>query len=45
MNFEPKYPESVAQLAILNLIVFQIRGQYQFNYLDQALLLVDNLAR
>ena len=40
MNFEPEVPESVAQHAILNLILFQIKGEYQFNYLQHTLLLV-----
>ena len=38
MNFEPEVPETIAQHAILNFIVVQIKGEYQFNYLEHALL-------
>ena len=39
MNFE--LDESAAQHAISHLIVFQIEGEYQLNYPEHALLLVE----
>ena len=33
MNFEPEVPEATAQHVILNFIVIQIMGEYQFSYL------------
>ena len=36
MNFGPE-SKGAAQYAILNLIVLQIEGEYQFNYLEHTL--------
>ena len=37
MHFSQSFLKSVAQHAILNLIVCQIKGEYQFTYLEHAL--------
>ena len=42
MNFKPKVLKSVVQQAIFNLIVFLIKEEYWFNYLEHALLLVEH---
>ena len=36
MNFESEIPETTLQLELLNLNVIQIKGEYQFNYLEHA---------
>ena len=45
MNFGLDFPKSAAQHAILNLIVFQIKGEYQFTYLELHYVLVEDLKR
>ena len=37
MHFSQSFLKSAAQHAILNLIVCQIKGEYQFTYLENAL--------
>ena len=37
MNFGSENPESATQHAIFNLLVLQIKGEYQFNHLEYAL--------
>ena len=36
MDFEPENPETVLEFELLNLNVVQIKGEYQFNYLEHA---------
>ena len=40
-----KFPKTVAQHAFSNFIVFQIKGEYQFNYLEHAVLVSYSEAR
>ena len=40
MNFEPGISKTIAEYMFWNLNVFQIKGEYQFNYLEYVLLLL-----